>query len=298
MFRRKKTKGSKSKASENADDMVAPLTGPDILSSSFSSDPVVTKISIAGGGSGRSRFLPGRRQKNKIGEEVAEDARHTRTMGTQQPVVGAQANDTVVGKSSQPRRGQEQQRQQQQHQHISKKINPAAPQAARLNNNRPSQSVAVANELIPFQPSSTTQHQLSSTDELRKFLEMRDDHEKSRRPHHGPSTVITNSTRRDVRSISDDITSGRPSLFPPNDRAMATTILSNPPHLFVNKGGGEEEGQRQSGTSSGDVPRSRSGWSIQSNGSSAMNSEHYIQSLNTSPALRGGKVSLLVLLCI
>ncbi len=37
----------------------------------------------------------------------------------------------------------------------------------------------------------------------------------------------------------------------------------------------------------------RSGWSIQSNASSAMNSEHYIQSLDNLPTTRAGKVSSL-----
>jgi hypothetical protein len=36
---------------------------------------------------------------------------------------------------------------------------------------------------------------------------------------------------------------------------------------------------------------SRSGWSVQSNESSAMNSDNYIQSLDNLPSLRPGNVS-------
>jgi hypothetical protein len=80
---------------------------------------------------------------------------------------------------------------------------------------------------------------------------------------------------------------------------MLIPTASNP-QLFMSEGGRsggpqpQQQQQQHSGFSPGGtaiVPRTRSGWSLQSNGSSAMNSENYIQSLDNLPN-RGGKVSL------
>lgn len=307
MFRRKKAKGSKSKSLANDDDMVAPLTGPRGLCSSSSADPVVVaKVSGAssgskatsGGSGGGSRFLPGRRQKNKIGEDVDENgAKHNGAAGSQQPVVTGSA---AKEKLSQP----QQQQQQQQPQQSSLG---AAPRAPKLTSKRASKNVAPANA-----ESSTQHQQLSTSGAHSKLVEMRDEHENtSRQPqyHHHPTTnTTTDSTRGGGRNSSNDFfPSGRPSQ---NGGAMPTTTLpttspppvlipnASNPQLFMNEGGrsgGQQQQQQHIGFSPGGtaiVPRTRSGWSLQSNGSSAMNSENYIQSLDNLPN-RGGKVSFI-----
>ena len=295
MFRRKRTKGSKSKSSDKNDDsMVAPLTGPSGLRSSSSAEFGVV---VAGGGGG-SRFLPGRRQKNKIGEETASMT--AGVAGSQQPIIDA--DEKLL---SQHRSTQHQQQQQTPQPSLG-----ATSQAARMNNKRASKNITTGNN-VPVAESGIYQQQrqqhVSKSDATDKILEMRDEHENNTRHRH------TNKTDA-ITSSNQTFPSGRSSAKNESKRAVATktTILPNaaapvlspaassePPHLYMTdeRNVGGQKGQQQlqySGTSPGGtavVPRTRSGWSMQSNGSSAMNSEHYIQSLDNLPILRAGKVS-------
>ena len=64
-------------------------------------------------------------------------------------------------------------------------------------------------------------------------------------------------------------------------------VASDKPHLIMNGGGSAAI------PASGVVPMTRSGWSMHSNASSAMNSENYIQSLDNVPTLRKVRCSYL-----
>ena len=337
MFRRKKSKGSK--LSANDDDMVAPLTGSTGgLRSSSSADPVVVakvgnsnNSSTAGGkagGGGGSRFLPSRRQKNKIGEDVGGNgAMHP---GGQQSVTGRTAS--AVGNETGEKKVAQQPRTAQQHQQPQpQNLLGAAPQATKMKMKRSSNNITTANTASEaksnkFPPQSTSMQQqqqqqnqqVSNADALSKRMEMRDEHENNsgrpQYPRHPPtnnnSARITDSTRgvggRD--GSNDNFMSGRTSTFSQNGGAgglatLPTKVSSiNQPQLFMNEGGrfGEQQQQQEQqqeqhfGSASGGTAvfsRTRSGWSMQSNGSSAMNSEHYIQSLDNLSPLRGGKVS-------
>ncbi len=332
MFRRKKTKGSKSKSSDHNDDsMVAPLTGPGGLSSS-SVEPAVIGIAkgsnraVAAGGGG-SRFLPGRRQKNKIGEENASMT--AGAAGSQQPEAGGAAAiiDTDERLLSQPRSAQHHHQQQQQ----SPQPQPqpslgAASQAAKMNNKRASKNITIGNKVSVAESSiyqQQRQQHVPKFDALDKVLEMRDEHENNiRRPQYHRHTNTTDATTgRGWNGSNQTFPSGRSSAQNENEGAVATTTTTLPnkappvlipdaslfksPQLYMadarNLGGqqGQQQQQQQqqqqfSGVSprgTAVVPRTRSGWSMQSNGSSAMNSEHYIQSLDNLPILRAGKVS-------
>lgn len=272
MFRRNKAKATKAKSD---DDMVAPLTGPDVLSSSSSAE-----LSRSEGG----RLFGMRKKKNVIEKgknnhaTVAGGVKNTsRTNGNDKkidPVRNPRTQITIqqnnVPESAPPRA-------------IQKRPPPSK------NNAFVTKATTEARVRPPPQPSQPhAQGELPQPSTI--ILETRDENSNVRRnwssrnnPAHLPPLVDAN----DWGSTND---AGKPptvsqrvvSVGPVAPSAFAPAAAKPPPSSA-------NGGKHASGTAV--IPMSRSGWSVQSNESSAMNSDNYIQSLDNLPSLRPGKVS-------
>ena len=135
----------------------------------------------------------------------------------------------------------------------------------------------------PPQPAATQQRISSQTTASTNSIETRETNDVNSRsssinPVNPPlvSKLSSNNNEQTAAAVS------KRALFTgPVTSSLAPAITAKPPALIIN-GGGEQQIN---------VPLTRSGWSMQSNGSSAMNSESYIKSLENVPPLRSGKVS-------
>jgi len=291
MFRRNKNKG-RSKAKLLQDDMVA-LTGG-AMSSSSGAEPASKGVTKGKSG----RFLVGRRKK-KIDAGNANEAPTAAlaepiTMSNlgPEPMAAATNNVNTINTMRDPL---------PQSQSQPQVIN--APPA--MNNRLPSKNVAVTAKIPSddkrFQPQWPEhqrkmrhhQRQHQPTQQLRSanILEMRDEKSSS---YNAQNQSIPNSSfpssdasRGSSRSaISERVTNG-------NVQAGAATAGgSKPANFVVNNGGANGTNEAGNNNVNGAVPMVRSGWSMQSNASSGMNSENYIQSLDNLPsptAVRSGK---------
>lgn len=265
MFRRNKAKGAKAKPD---DDSVVPLTGPDILSSSSSAE------FSKGRGGGRILGMGKKKNTMKKGESGYFNASgvtntsQTNGNGTNGDPAQTQINTRRIPESAPP---QSKQKRQPQLKNISVVATKAPTEEARIQ--------------VPPQP-SVQQRVSSQTTASTKSLETSDvtSRSSSNIPTHLPPLMYAsdwgnNSDGRRATSVSKKAASRAPTEMPSFAPAAA-----KPPTLIVN--GGE---QQVNGTASDAIPLMRNGWSMQSNASSAMNSESYIRSLDNLPPLRSGK---------
>ena len=254
MFRRNK----KAKKIDD-DDSVIPLTGPDTLSSSSSAE-----ISKAKGGVMGGRMLGVGKKKNAIVNDKSGNAsgvKNSQTAGENGTNIIKPAQAPVVMQQSE-----------------SKSVSHKGKQ---MSSKVPTDSSA----LSPPQPAATQQRISSQTTASTKSIETRETNDVNSRsssinPINPPleSKLSSNNNEKTVTAVS------KKALLTGSATSSFTPATANPPALIVNGGGGQQS----------NVPLARSGWSVQSNGSSAMNSESYIKSLDNVPPLRSGKVSLFV----
>lgn len=132
---------------------------------------------------------------------------------------------------------------------------------------------------------SPPQQRISSqTTASTKSIETRETNDVNSRSSNPPlvSKLSSNNNEKTVTAVSKKalLTGPATSSFAP--------AIAKPPTLIIN-GGGKQQSS---------VPLTRSGWSMQSNGSSAMNSESYIKSLDNVPPLHYGKVSFFAIISI
>jgi hypothetical protein len=257
MFRRNK----KAKKIDD-DDSVIPLTGPDTLSSSSSAE-----ISKAKGGGKGGRMLGMGKKKNAIVNDKSGNAsgdKKSQTVGENGTTIIKPAQAPVI--------------MQQTGVPESKSVSHKGKQ---MSSKVPTDSSA----LSPPQPAATQQRISSQTTASTKSIETRETNDVNSRsssinPINPPleSKLSSNNNEKTVTAVS------KKALLTGSATSSFTPATANPPALIVN-GGGEQQSN---------VPLARSGWSVQSNGSSAMNSESYIKSLDNVPPLRSGKVSLFV----
>ncbi len=269
MFRRNKAKLPKSKLE---DDMVAPLTGPDVLSSSSSAE-----LSNVGGG----RKLGMRKKKHAL--EKGKDGISIAAGGIKN--TSSRNGMTRIDPASNPRT-----QISIQQNNVPESANP--PQAIQTRsppskyNDVSTKETSGTGARPPPQPSAELGALIQPST---KNPETRDDHGNIRRRSssrsnsaHLPSLVYASelSSSNDTRKPQ----TAAQRVMPVGPASPSTLVPKLPPPLIANGG------VHVSGTANA-VPMMRSGWSMQSNDSSAMNSDHYIQSLDNLPSLRPGKVS-------
>mmetsp|Transcript_12910 Transcript_12910/g.23763 ORF Transcript_12910/g.23763 Transcript_12910/m.23763 type:complete len:1288 (-) Transcript_12910:276-4139(-) len=273
MFRRNKNKGAKALG----DDMVA-LTGPGALSSSSGATEGTNK-------SKGGRFLGRRKKKIDTGKGKSSNNVTTATAkpilsnAEREPVASAATNINVNIIARNP---QMQPQLQPQPQHAPE----SAPQA--MKKRPPSKNVIVttrsAAEERYLQPQRSQQQKRQQKQPQQPrpttIPEMRDSSNIQRQSSPQNNSLLASDARQGSRSNGN----GRSGILSNVQivAAAATAAASKPPPLVSNSGGNSVNSA---------VPMARSGWSVVSSASSAMNSEHYIQSLESlpTPTVRSGK---------
>jgi hypothetical protein len=258
MFRRNKAKGSKAKSD---DDMVAPLKGPDVLSSSSSAE--------------LSRGVGGRKFSMRKKKDMIEKG----TNGYLTVAVGVNNSSSTNGNgtSINPVRNPRTQITIQQ----SNVPESAPPPRAIQKRPPPSKNNAVVTNVttdagVCPTPRPSAQQGALPQPSL-KSLETRDENSNVRRHSvHLPPLVDAS----DWGSSSD-------ARKPPPISERAVSVGPAAPSAFAPAAAKPPSREHVSGT----VTLTRSGWSVQSNESSAMDSDNYIQSLDNVPSLSPGKVS-------
>jgi len=270
MFRRNKAKGSKAKSD---DDMVAPLKGPDVPSSSSSAE-------LSKGVGGRKFSMRKKKDMTEKGKNgyltVAAGLKNSSSAngnGTRiDPVRNPRTQITIqqsnVPESAPPPRA------------IQKRQPPSKNNAVVTNATtdasvRPTPQPSAQQGALP-QPSLKIPETRDENSHVRRHVSSRNN------PSHLPPLVDASDwgSSNDARKpppISERLV----SMGPAAPSAIPPAAAKSPSPLIVNGG------EHVSGTAS----LTRSGWSMQSNESSAMDSDNYIQSLDNVPSLRPGKVS-------
>jgi hypothetical protein len=273
MFRRNKNKGTKTKLLQ--DDMVA-LTGPDALSSSSGGGErisVSTKSKKDNGG----RF----RRKNKIDKLfTAAQARPTVSISGRDQAPTAKTSNVQMNAAGHPQL------------HPQTQPQPAPESAPQETKNRPP-SKTDEKYLQPQQrhqrkqkkraPPSNT---LETRDETSSHIQRHSSHQSNSLPSldaasKGSSSNVVSREQSNIQMVA----------------AAATAALSRPAASIRNQQRVSTSVSNERGESNRNaVPMTRTGWSMQSNASSAMNSERYIESLESlplkEPSVQSGKVSL------
>lgn len=255
MFRRNK----KAKKIDD-DDSVIPLTGPDTLSSSSSAE-----ISKAKGGVMGGRMLGMGKKTNAVVNGKSGNA-----SGVKNSQINGEDNSMLIKPAQAPVIMQ-----QRFPEFDSKTVSHKAKQSSKVPTNFSAHS--------PPQPAATQQRISSQTTASTISIETRETNDVNSRsssinPVNPPlvSKLSSNNNEQTAAAVS------KRALFTgPVTSSFAPATTAKPPALIIN-GGGEQQIN---------VPLTRSGWSMQSNGSSEMNSEIYIKSLENVPPLRSGKVS-------
>ncbi|KAL7537301.1 hypothetical protein ACHAXR_007721 [Thalassiosira sp. AJA248-18] len=252
MFRRNKSKGAKANK-YHGDDMVA-LTGPDVLSSSSGAERTISKS--------KSKGILGRRKKKNGAAEnnVSETATSSNAAATNI----AELN-LGRGPQTQPQHAQESAPQAMPRKNVGvtgggagDKHRRPQPQQPRLATKQPQQQSQYANALRDDKSGNMNRQSSSKNPSLPSS------------DVHGSRAMPGTSSFRDV---------------PPN-MAVVPGASKPPANLVIHDGGSSTN---NAAPTNGDIPMLRSGWSMQSSASSAMNSENYIQSLDNPPTLRSGK---------
>jgi len=252
MFRRNK----KAKKIDD-DDSVIPLTGPDTLSSSSSAEISKAKGGVMGGRMGK--------KKNAVVNGKSGNA-----SGVKNSQINGEDNSMLIKPAQAPVIMQ-----QRFPEFESKTVSHKAKQSSKVPTNFSAHS--------PPQPAATQQRISSQTTASTISIETRETNDVNSRsssinPVNPPlvSKLSSNNNEQTGAAVS------KRALFTgPVTSSFAPATTTKPPALIIN-GGGEQQIN---------VPLTRSGWSMQSNGSSEMNSEIYIKSLENVPPLRSGKVS-------
>lgn len=238
------------------------LTGPDVLSSSSSGAEPTNK-----GG----RFI-GRRKK-KIGTGKGKSTTNLGSAGASRTAANMEL-DLVKKPPTQPQYTPE-----------------SAPQAAMKK--RPPSKNAINTNMVTVEkknnndPPRQFQQRQSQRQPPANVLEMRDEWNNSNIQRQSSSMkdppLLPLPSSDASKASSSNVMSGISSTVSQSVAASSPAGVSKPPSMVMN--GGNQVHQANP------VPMMRSGWSVQSNASSAMNSEHYIQSLDNLPTVRSGKVS-------
>jgi hypothetical protein len=269
MFRRNKAKFSKARSD---DDMVAPLKGPDVISSSSSAEHSKggggrilgmrkKKYALEKGRNGSSTAVEGMKNKSSTnGSTKIDPASNPRTQIT------IQRNDVPESAPVPPRATQ-------------KRSPPSKYNAFST------KETAGAGVRPPPQPGASTQPNT-------KNPETRDDYSNIRRHLSSRSNPakpppLVDASDWDSSNVAKKLPTSPQRVVPVGSASPSTFAPAQgkqPPPLIANGG------EHVRGTANA-VPMMRSGWSMQSNESSAMNSEKYIQSLDNLPSLRPGTVS-------
>jgi hypothetical protein len=270
MFRRNKTKFPKSKSE---DDMVAPLTDPDVVSSSSSAE-------LSNGGGGRNLGMRKKKHALEKGKDGISNAaggmKNTSSMNgvtTIDPMSNTRSQITIqqnnVPVSGYPPREIQTRSPPSKYNDVSTK------ETTGMGAHTPPQPFVELGMLV--QPSTKN---LETRDDLSNIR--RRSSSRSNSAHRPPlvdaSELGNSSDARKPQTSAQRVMPVRPVVSPP------TLVTKLPPPLIA------DGGEHISGTANA-IPMMRSGWSMQSNDSSAMNSDHYIESLDNLPSLRPGKVS-------
>jgi hypothetical protein len=271
MFRRNKAKGSRAKSD---DDIIAPLKGPDILSSSSSAE--------------LSKGVGGRKFSMRKKQDLMEKGKngYLTVAGGVKNASSTNGNDIITDPVGNPRTQITIKQSNVQEPELPPRTILKRPPP--LKNNSVVTNMTTNASVRPTPQPSAQQWALPQPST--KILETRDENSNFRRhvssrnnPAHLPPLVDASDwgNSNDARKpppVSERVVlvgPSAPSAFAPAAAAKP------PPPLIVN--GGEHV--------SGTAPLTRSGWSMQSNESSATNSDNYIQSLDNVPSLRPEKVS-------
>ena len=285
MFRRNKNKGAKSQLQ---DDMVA-LTGPDVLSSSsLGADKPVSKSNKGG------RFI-GRRKKKIVGTGKGKSS--TNVLGNSGRVAGTQP--TAAAKNMQLNLARKPQTPPPTQQRHAPELVPLAVIKQPPSNNIASTTNAAATEernlgqwKPPHRPNNILEMRESRNNDAERQSSSRSNPLAPPRSDVSRGSSVTSSSNnavsREPSSASHRVCVSQRDTSPAQKSAAPAPFVSKPPPMVM-KGGGQVSADSA-------VPMTRTGWSIQSNASSAMNSEHYIQSLDNLPIIRSGKVSLFIVL--
>lgn len=285
MFRRNKNKSSKSR-----DEAMVSLTGGDALSSSSTFDAGSPKGSGGkGGGGGGSRFIAVGRRKKKVETDAADDV-----VSSASPTVISSAAGGGGGGGDASNGGRPNQGGRSQPQNVAQQQAQALAATAR----RPQTKTAPNGSTLPSQQPRPQQQQQPA----RQPAEIRDESENSNAVQRGnpQQQMLYSNNRHPFLPPSSDPSGAMAGLggnyplngapYHPNAAVEAGgAAMKPPPQLLAMNGSSRHQAN---GTAA--VPMKRSGWSMQSNASSAMNSEHYIQSLDNLPSARSGKVSSLM----